>query len=740
MGFLVSPGVHVREIDLTNVVPAVSTSIGAIAGPFQKGPVSSVTAISSEEQLLQTFGKPNSSNFEFWFTAANFLQYGDALRVVRAESAILNAGANSGILIRDDDHYEASFSTGQGSHGEWTARTAGTWGNSIGVDICPSARAFSQQLGSLNLVNGAGAVGDLSITVDNQDATDATIAIGDIIQFYDASAIVAIVNGAITVPTKNLTVDNNSGTIAVGMRVLGAGISDGDEVVKVATVTSQTALILDKAITVADNIPLVFSAAAGHTKVESGNVEYEVTAVSGEVLTIRVLDDPAGGGLQTIIPDNSLIRRRWRFSDLFDAPPGTSDWSTANGRGELDELHVAVYDKTGDITGFDVDVKGQRTSSVIEVFPAMSKNPSAKTTQGGNNYYADVIFRSSSFIYWTDHISAGSNWGTDIATGTDYTLVSGVNVDTLTGGTDDYAVTAGELELAYDKFADTENLDINLVLGGPSSAVADTVAGHDTHVTMITDLVELRKDCVGFVSPYRAATVGVTSSITATENVKDAFDTCPSSSYMVFDSGYKYMYDKYNDVYRFVPLNGDTAGLCAYTDGVADPWFSPAGYNRGGLRSAIKLSYNPQKADRDILYKARINPVVDFPGQGVTLFGDKTALSRPSAFDRINVRRLFLVLEKAIATAAKFQLFEFNDEFTRAQFRNLVEPFLRDVQGRRGIFDFKVVCDTTNNTGEVIDRNEFIGDIYIKPARSINFITLNFIAVRTGVAFSEVGG
>lgn len=740
MGFLVSPGVHVREIDLTNVVPAVSTSIGAIAGPFQKGPVSSVTAINSEEQLLQTFGKPNSSNFEFWFTAANFLQYGDALRVVRAESAIVNAGANSGILIRDDDHYEASFSTGQGSHGEWTARTAGTWGNSIGVDICPSARAFSQQLGSLNLVNGAGAVGDLSITVDNQDATDATIAIGDIIQFYTASAIVATSNGAITVASKTLTVDGVSGTLAVGQRVLGAGISDGDEVVKVATVTSQTVVVLDKAITVADNIPLVFSAAAGHTKVESGNVEYEVTAVSGEVLTIRVLDDPAGGGLQTIIPDNSLIRRRWRFSDLFDAPPGTSDWATANARGEKDELHVAVYDKTGDITGFDVDVKGQRTSSVIEVFPAMSKNPSAKTTQGGNNYYADVIFRSSGFIYWTDHISAGSNWGTDIATGTDYTLVSGVNVDTLTGGTDDYAVTAGELELAYDKFADTENLDINLVLGGPSSAVADTVAGHDTHVTMITDLVELRKDCVGFVSPYRAATVGVTSSITATENVKDAFDTCPSSSYMVFDSGYKYMYDKYNDVYRFVPLNGDTAGLCAYTDGVADPWFSPAGYNRGGLRSAIKLSYNPQKADRDILYKARINPVVDFPGQGVTLFGDKTALSRPSAFDRINVRRLFLVLEKAIATAAKFQLFEFNDEFTRAQFRNLVEPFLRDVQGRRGIFDFKVICDTTNNTGEVIDRNEFIGDIYIKPARSINFITLNFIAVRTGVAFSEVGG
>jgi hypothetical protein len=432
MGFLVSPGVHVREIDLTNVVPSVSTSIGAIAGPFAKGPVSAVTAISSEEQLLQTFGKPNSSNFEWWFTAANFLQYGDALRVVRAESGILNAGANSGILIRDDDHYEASFAAGEGSHGEWAARTAGTWGNSIGVDICPSARAFSQQLGSLNLVNGAGAIGDLQITVDNQDATDATIAIGDIIQFYTASAIVATVNGAITVASKNLVVDGNSGTIAVGARVLGAGISDGDEVVKVATVTDQNNLILDKAITVADDIPLVFSAAAGHTKVESGNVEYEVTAVSGEVLTIRVLDDPAGGGLQTIIPDNSLIRRRWRFSDLFDSAPGTSDWSTANGRGELDELHVAVYDTTGDITGYAVDVKGQRTSSVIEVWNGLSKNSAAKTTQGGGNYYPDVIFRGSNYIYWTDHIAAGTNWGTDIATGTDFTLVSGVTVDSLT--------------------------------------------------------------------------------------------------------------------------------------------------------------------------------------------------------------------------------------------------------------------------------------------------------------------
>ena len=239
---------------------------------------------------------------------------------------------------------------------------------------------------------------------------------------------------------------------------------------------------------------------------------------------------------------------------------------------------------------------------------------------------------------------------------------------------------------------------------------------------------------------YRSATVGVSLSNTATSNVITAFDLCPSSSYVVFDSGYKYMFDKYNDVFRFVPLNGDTAGLCAFTDQIADSFFSPAGFNRGNVRGAVKLSYNPTKAERDRLYRARINPVVNFPGQGVVLFGDKTALTKPSAFDRINVRRLFLLLEKAIATAAKFQLFEFNDEFTRGQFRNLVEPFLRDIQGRRGITDFSVVADGTNNTGEVIDRNEFVADIFIKPARSINFIQLNFIAVRTGVAFSEIGG
>ena len=665
MAFLVSPGVQVNEVDLTNVVPAVATSIGAIAGAFEKGPVSTIVNISSEEELVEIFGKPTTTGnqFETFFSAANFLKYTDSLKVVRAESAIVNAGANSGILIRDLDHYDASFSTGQGSHGEWAARTAGTHGNSLRVEICAEALAFEQNLSTNNLVNGAGAVGDTTITVDDADASGYAFNVGDLISFY----------------------------------------SDTSNVVSVDDFN-----------------------------------EYQVVSISGEVLTIRLKDDPSGAGLQNIIPDDSKIKRRWKYADLFQGAPGTSEYNTNNSRGANDELHVVVADSTGDITGYDTDSAGNRTKGVIETFGNMSKNSSAKSPQGDSIYYADVIRAKSNFIYWTDHISAGSNWGTD--TTTTYTSVVPITIDTLTGGTDDYSTTAGEIELAYDKFKDTESEDINLVIGGSSSLVADTAAAHDTHVTMITSLVEGRKDCVGFVSPYRAATVGVTTSTKQASNVRVAADLCPSSSYMVFDSGYMYMYDKYNDAYRFVPLNGSTAGLCANTDQVADAWFSPAGYTRGTVRGAIKLSFNPDKADRDILYQARVNPVVNFPGQGVTLFGDKTAQTKPSAFDRINVRRLFLVLEKAIATAAKFQLFEFNDEFTRAQFRSLIEPFLRDVQGRRGITDFLVKCDASNNTGSVIDRNEFVADIFVKPARSINFITLNFVATRTGVAFSEVGG
>ena len=693
MSFLVSPGVNVREIDLTNVVPAVATSIGAIASAFEKGPVGSIVNITSEEELIQIFGKPqnDSNQFENWFTAANFLGYTDALKVVRCESGITNATANgAGLLIRDNDHYDNDFDNGQGSVGEWTARTAGTHGNTIGVSICASATAYEQT--AVTTTSGLEAAGQTVISVTDESVFN----VGDIVNFG-----------------------------------------------------------------------------------ETGNIEYETTSISSSdsTITIKLLDDVNGGGLQNQISSGTNIRRRWRFYDLFDAAPGTSSYATERGRGTNDEMHIVVYDYKGQESGFDVDSNGQRTNGVLETYANLSKNINAKSPQGDSIYYPYVIRKQSAFVYWTDHNTAGVNWGTDIdanvgnivlnstdgsadagdkiqledGTGDSGSIemedgssaYSALNTPTkseLDGGTDDYAVTAGELDTGYSKFEDTESEDINLVLGGRGGGAGDTASSQDTHVTMLTALVEKRRDCIALVSPYRSATVGVSSSVTQTSNVVDAFDLCPSSSYVVFDSSYKYQYDKYNDVFRFVPMNGDTAGLCANTDSVADAWFSPAGYNRGGVRNAIKLSYNPKKAERDQLYRARVNPVVNFPGQGVTLFGDKTALAKPSAFDRINVRRLFLVLEKAIATASKFQLFEFNDEFTRAQFRNLVEPFLRDVQGRRGITDFSVVADATNNTGEVIDRNEFIADIFVKPARSINFITLNFIATRTGVSFSEVGG
>ena len=664
MPFQLSPGVLVKEIDLTNVVPAVATSIGAMAGAFQKGPVGEITAIGSEQELVKVFGKPNGSNFETWFTAANFLQYGNALRIVRAESGIKNATANdAGLLIKNTTDYLNNYSAGQGSVGEWAARTAGTHGNSLGVSVCHNATAYEQTFsgnaGTLGVTTGTPAIGATTVGVDtgggSAGAGGAAFNVGDIVHFQEASG-----------------------------------------------------------------------------------QEYEVTAISTDNLTIKQLDNPNGGGLKTALSAATNVRRRWRFYDLFDAAPGTSPYAT--GKGLLqDELHVVVFDRTGDISGFRADTNGERTQSVLETFPFVSQAASAKTAQGGTNFYPDVIYNQSEFVYWMDHDSQLSNAGTDPVAGTTFASTAGkagISDETLGGGTDDYAVTVGELGLAYDFFADAETVDVNLIMAGTSPAGADGT----THATNLIDLVEARKDCVAFISPRRADVVNIASSITQGTNVKTFFDGLSSSSYAVFDSGYKYMYDKFNDVYRFVPLNGDIAGLCANTDTVADPFFSPGGFNRGQIRGAIKLAFNPTKSQRDILYPARVNPVVTFPGQGTVLFGDKTALAKPSAFDRINVRRLFILLEKAIATAAKFQLFEFNDEFTQAQFRNLVEPFLRDIQGRRGITDFSVVCDGTNNTGEVIDRNEFVADIFIKPARSINFIQLNFIAVRTGVAFSEIGG
>ena len=665
MAFQVSPGVLVTEKDLTNIVPAVSTTAGAIVITAEKGPIDEITTISSENELVDIFGKPNNSNFEEFFSAANFLGYGNNLKVVRPITGVVNACVSgTAILIKNTDDYLNNYSHDQSfaaNVGAYAAREAGTLGNSLKISKCTNSTAFSSA-GGTNLVNdNAAAIGDTEITID--DAGGDKIQVGDIIEFGDTSAV-----------------------------------------------------------------PSSSGAPSGFY--------YKVTAISSATLTIARFNPATGktetGGLRHAVEDNAKFQRYWEyFFNFANAPTTTDDVSAAGGSN--DEMHIVVLDEDGGITG--------TAGEILETFEGVSQASDAKDPSGNSNYYADVIYRESKFVYVMDHDTTLANAGS-AKKGQTFDNASTQTITTptysLASGTDDYAATNAEIATAYEKFNDAENVDISLLICGPSQTGADATG--DTKATAVMDIANDRKDCVAFISPARADVVGVANTITMTQNVVNFADGLPSTSYAVIDSGYKYMYDKYNDVYRFVPLNGDTAGLCARTDNVADSHFSPAGYNRGQVRGAIKLAFNPNQSQRDELYKARVNPVVAFPGQGTVLFGDKTAQSKPSAFDRINVRRLFITLEKTIAIAAKFQLFEFNDEFTRAQFRNLIEPFLRDVQGRRGLTDFSVVCDDTNNTSEVIDRNEFRADIFVKPNRSINFIQLNFVATRSGVAFSEVAG
>lgn len=429
----------------------------------------------------------------------------------------------------------------------------------------------------------------------------------------------------------------------------------------------------------------------------------------------------AGNSIRISYADGASFSS-WAYRGVFSVAPGSSSDSVLLG-GSGDELHVVVIDELGLFTG--------EVGAVLEKYDFLSKSKDSRRSDGTNNYYRDVLNSRSKYV-WHLALPNSTNWGgplsTDFASALSYNIVLG-------GGIDDTSPTDGETQTAYALFANDELYDISLVATGNVSAT--------TAAYIIQNVAETRKDCVAFVSP-RDVTSGEpiigygSDAVNKTKAFRNALNV--SSSYGFLDSGFKYQYDRYNDVYRYVPLNGDIAGLAARTDFVADPWFSIAGLNRGQIKNVVKLAFNPGKTERDNLYQAGINPVVNFPGQGVVLFGDKTLLAKPSAFDRINVRRLFIVLEKAIATAAKFQLFEFNDAFTQAQFRNLIEPFLRDVQGRRGLIDFRVICDSSVNTGEVIDRNEFVANIFLKPSRSINTIYLNFIATRTGISFSEVGG
>jgi hypothetical protein len=616
MAFQVSPGVQVREIDLTNVVPAVSSSVGAAVGNFTWGPVGVATTITSEKDLAAVYGVPTATNAVDFFTAAYFLKYANNLKVVRSiDSAARNANsddASTVVVIKSSDDYANQTFTGT------ITRT----------------------------VTAAAAVGDTTISID--DATGLTI--GDEISGAGVPAGVTIV-----------AINGNDVTVSAAA---------------IATI----------------NVGDVYSAT-----VDKGNWIAKYPGALGNSIAVHVCPQST----------NNTAFAGWAYKSNFTAAPGTSDYAAGIGQAN-DEFHIVVVDEDGAWTG--------TAGTVLETFGFASTLSDAKTNDGASNWYKNILATKSSYVW------AGST----------ITLGSTVGSQSLSGGVDSGALGAGEIQTGFDVFEDSETIDVSLlIMPSAPQAIATTIAND------LIAIAEARKDCVAFVSPYVTAT---SSSLTPKDDVIAFADTLTSSSYAVIDSTSLRVYDKYNDQYINIPASSSVAGLCANTDNVADAWFSPAGFTRGQLRGVTKVNFNPKKAERDELYLARVNPIATFPGEGTVLFGDKTAQAKPSAFDRINVRRLFIVLEKSIATAARYQLFEFNDEFTRAMFRNMVEPFLREVRGRRGITDFYVVCDETNNTGNIIDTNQFVADIYIKPARSINFISLNFIATRTGVEFSEIIG
>lgn len=575
MAFQISPGVNVSEVDLTTVVPAVSTTAGAFAGPFQWGPVGKRTLVTHETDLVNKFGQPDGNTATSFFSAANFLAYGNNLQVVRAaNTSSKNAGANNTVFsINNVDVYDSTYITdtlGQ----TFVARYPGALGNSLKVSVWDS-----------NTANAA-----------------------------------------------------------------------------------------------------------------------------------------AGGSTFT----------SWTYKSYFPAAPATSSYVSTSG-GANDQIHLVVIDEDG---LFSQGAKG----TVLEVFPYLSKASDATNDDGSTSYYRTVLREQSKYIYAlgpVDNANTSGTWGQTANTQFGGCYMAGSNAGSTVslGSGSDLPLTAADYVTAYGEFTNPDVVDISLVVTGDAG-------GASSYTTVqqytIDSIASARKDCVTFLSPPQTGIVGGATPETAVTSWITTL--ARASTYAVADCGWKYQFDKYNNVYRWIPLNGDIAGLCVRTDQTRDPWFSPAGVNRGAIKNVVKLAWNPTQAQRDAIYSVGVNPVVSFPGQGTMLYGDKTLVTQPSAFNRINVRRLFIVLEKAIATASKYSLFELNDEFTRAQFVALVEPFLRDVKGRRGIYDYRVVCDTTNNTPEVIDANKFVGDIYIKPARSINYIQLNFVAVRTGVSFNEIVG
>lgn len=719
---LASPGIVVREVDLTlgRVAPS-SDKIGAIVAPFSKGPVDSPTLVENENDLLVNFGEPYSTDkhYEHWLSASSYLSYGGALRVVRANDNDLRngfVGTASSVKIDSLDHYNAlGYDENTLSGVVVAARNPGSWSNGLKVAIIDS-KADQILVG----VNTSVASGITNIAV----GYGVTQSIAG--RINPGAGTTSVLDGYL----KGIITEISGSSVYV--KVLSHVSAAGTETQVDYQPSGVYAFSSSGSVAIHTSGQVVSTGSTSYT----GRLDWFDQQTLGLTST-------------STISWNNIAPR-----------PGTSAYAAARDS-RFDEVHVVVIDALGTVTG--------NAGTILEKHLSLSKATDAEFSVGNPSYWRKYIVNNSEYIFGlgapvgvvTTGYSNGFSLESDVAwdqTAEGVTFAAaGASTNTLVGGKDysgaqdlnsagSLTATLGELSDGYDLFENTENFNVDFLLMG--SAAYD-ISTAQALANKLISVAELRKDAIAFISPYRGAALSDTSVQTAvtvrsaadiTDNVVQFYASVSSSSYAIFDSGYKYMYDRFSNTFRYVPLNGDIAGLCARNDINNFPWYSPAGTSRGAILNAVKLAYNPTKTQRDTLYSNRVNPVIFSPGAGIILFGDKTGLAKASAFDRINVRRLFVYLENAISQAAKDALFEFNDEITRTNFVNTIEPFLRDVQAKRGVFDYVVICDETNNTAAVIDNNEFVADIYIKPARSINFIGLNFIATKTGVDFEEVIG
>ena len=716
---LASPGIVVREVDLTvGRVDPTSGGIGAIVAPFAQGPVNSPTVIGSEKDLLDVFGKPygTDKHYEHWLTASSYLAYGGSLSVVRADDASLQngfVGTASSIKIKSLEHYEElGYDENTITGVVVAARNPGSWANGLRVGIID---AKADQILTLSAAPAGFAVG-MGVT----------------------QAISAVLPGA--------------GTTSVldgYLKGIVTQVAGSDAYVKVLEHVSATGTVTE----------VDYQPSGVYTFSGTGSVAIHTSGQAVSYATTSVTAQKDWFDQQSLTLTSSTTVK---WNQLADRP-GTSEYAASRGS-RFDEVHVVVIDGDGDITG--------NSGTILEKNLSISKAKDAEFSLGSPSYWRKFTANTSQYIFagsapagivTTGFASGGTGFDLESDVGWDQNAegitfaATGNSNNTLSGGwnydgagniKNTGALSSGldDIVTGYGLFENTEKYTVDFILMGSAGYGKEQAQALANKCIAVA---EARKDAIAFISPYRGAAItdtsddrGVTinSDDDITDNVISFYSPITSTTYGVFDSGYKYMFDRFANTFRYVPLNGDIAGLCARNDANNFPWFSPAGTNRGAILNTVKLAYTPSKAQRDVLYSNRVNPVIFSPGAGIVLFGDKTGFGKSSAFDRINVRRLFIYLEDAISAAAKDQLFEFNDEITRTNFVNIVEPFLRDVQAKRGIFDFVVICDETNNTAAIIDNNEFVADIYIKPARSINFIGLTFVATRTGVSFDEVIG